>query len=324
MSFGAKSGSCGKLFLKGGTLTCSYQLRFGEAGYGEAEFDANATLGRGLGLGRDSTGVGIARMGAVSISTGEPGGTHGVYVGQSGHGELYMKGTTITITKSSPVTIAENAGSFGLVRGWGAFENSRTVNKNFTNNGLVIADGEGADRDLAVSASYYIVTNSRDNETTNGWYAVGKGCLSLPSPTFSEGASVAVNWGEAQSDEEIDLVNSARVVLANVESGGGSLTGKLYAPDRSDVPALPSGKEAVGVWKFDINGAYESATVEFRYDHVKAPHGVQMYQLNADGETWTKLGTELLDGHRAKVAVTDASRMFAARPNIYSFTIVIR
>ena len=94
--------------------------------------------------------------------------------------------------------------------------------------------------------------------------------------------------------------------------------------DAAHVPALPSGKEAVGVWKFDINGAYESATVEFRYDHVKAPRGVQMYQLNADGTTWTRLEPTLLEGYRAKVAVTDASRMFAARANHDGLTIVVR
>ena len=57
---------------------------------------------------------------------------------------------------------------------------------------------------------------------------------------------------------------------------------------------------------------------------MKAPHGVQMYQIDEDGVTWTKLATTLLDGYRAKVSVTDASRMFAARANHDGLTIVVR
>ena len=324
MVFGQKAGSCGKLFLKGGSLSCAYQLRFGEAGYGEGDFEANATFGRGLGIGRDTSSVGIVRMGAVSVSTGEPGGTHGVYVGESGHGELYLSGTSFTITKASPLSVAKNDGSFGIIRGWGDFKDSRSQVKNFTNNGLVVADGNGSDRDLTFATKYYLVKNTIDNKTTNGWYAANGGRLTISSSgDLAVGDSVAINWCEDSSDTEIDLINSVRFVFSEV-SNGGAILGKLYAPDRSDVPRIPGGREAVGVWKFDITGAYQSATVEFRYDHVKAPRGVQMYQLNEDGATWAKLDTELLGGYRARVAVTDASRMFAARANHDGLTIVVR
>lgn len=119
-------------------------------------------------------------------------------------------------------------------------------------------------------------------------------------------------------------MNSARVTFTNITTAASAFTGKLYAPDRSDVPALPGGKTVVGVWKFDITGAYESAEVEFRYDHVLSKKGVQMYQLDADGETWMKLETTLLDGYRAKVSVTDATRMFAATRLSGGLTLYIR
>ena len=114
------------------------------------------------------------------------------------------------------------------------------------------------------------------------------------------------------------------MTFANITTAVSAFTGKLYASDRSDVPALPGGKTPVGVWKFDITGDYESAEVEFRYDHVLSKKGVQMYQLDADGETWTKLETALLDGYRAKVSVTDATRMFAATQRSSGLVVCIR
>lgn len=234
-----------------------------------------------------------------------------------------------TGTGSATITVRAASGGYGLVSGWGEFK----IGKNVTlcNNGLFIADGRNDDGISAEQTLSYKSTdgasgfdNTSENESTNGWYAVNKGMLSVQNVvSVAVGDSGTYTWGEAESDAQIDLVNSARITFTNITTKISALTGKLYAPDRSDVPALPSGKEAVGVWKFDITGAYQSATVEFRYDHVKAPRGVQMYQLNADGTTWTRLEPTLLEGYRAKVAVTDASRMFAACAN-HGLTIVVR
>ncbi len=125
------------------------------------------------------------------------------------------------------------------------------------------------------------------------------------------GEAGVYTWGEAEADDEIDLVNSARVTFKNITNSIYSFTGKLYAPDRGDVPAgLPAGKTIAGIWKFDVNGAYESADVEFRYDHVLAPKGVTLYQY--DGTAWVKLAATALPNHRAKVEGVDPTKMFAA------------
>lgn len=225
----------------------------------------------------------------------------------------------------------KTSGGYGLVTGWGTF----VLGKNMTlnNNGLFIADGKDDEGVVEERTLDYHLTdytgssfaNSIENDSTNGWYAVNKGLLSIRVlASVAVGDSGTYTWGESASDDQIDLVNSARVTFANITTAVSAFTGKLYAPDRSDVPALPGGKTPVGVWKFDITGAYKSAEVEFRYDHVLAKKGVQMYQLDADGTTWTKLETELLDGYRAKVSVTDATRMFAATQRSGGIMIFIR
>lgn len=252
-----------------------------------------------------------------------------ITLGREGTGIVYMRGGTWKKTGTAAVTlrVRERTGAFGLVSGWGEI----TTSKKYTidNNGLVVANGMddsgvAEERTLAYSAtgdlSYF--TNSLENVTTNGWYAVNKGKLTMQVlASVASGDLGTYTWGEAEDDDAIDLVNSVRVSFHNItdettkKKGIYSFTGHLYAADRSDVPALPGGAAAVGVWSFDISGLYETADFEFRYDHVKAPNGVKLYQLRSDGETWTKLETESLADYRVKVSgipCADASRMFAA------------
>ena len=330
---GVAAGSHGKLVIDGGTVsaTGSNRTHFGSAG--EAEIDVTngtLTISSTAQFGASSTGRGVIWLRSGGKMTGV---NTSVYLGNGGEGQLFLRGGTLgkTGNGAAALVVRNTAASYGLLSGWGTI----SVGKSYAirNNGLFIADGRDDDgiaveRTLSYSCSDYTGSsfdNTIENDSTNGWYAVNKGLLSVRVlASVAVGDSGVYTWGEFASDDQIDLVNSARITFANITTAISALTGNLYAPDRSDVPALPSGKEAVGVWKFDITGAYESAEVEFRYDHVKAPRGVQMYQLNADGTTWTRLEPTLLEGYRAKVAVTDASRMFAAVAAKSGMSVILR
>jgi len=320
-TIGLSAGSLGILTINGGSIsaTGSNHNRWGVSG--EARIDVgNGTLKQNA-----STEIGETATGKCTIYLREGGTITGentsTYLGDAGEGCVFMRGGTWgkTGNTASSFIVRRTSGGYGLVTGWGTF----VLGKNMTlnNNGLFIADGKDDEGVVEERTLDYHLTdytgssfaNSIENDSTNGWYAVNKGLLSIRVlASVAVGDSGTYTWGEAAADDQIDLVNSARVTFANITTAVSAFTGKLYASDRSDVPALPGGKTPVGVWKFDITGAYESAEVEFRYDHLKAKSGVQMYQLDANGVTWTKLDTAQLSGYRAKVAVTDASRMFAA------------
>ena len=357
-------GGMGNVSVCGGAVSVTRTTEIGvnEGSYGEVFISQNGTLSSGT----KQASIGVSGTGVIHIVTGtfshspvklgENEAGHGsiwimrdgvlssqnnsVSVGCNGSGIVYMRGGTWTKTGTAvaKLCVRETAAAYGAIIGWGEI----TMGKKYTldNNGLVIADGRDdngmvEERTLSYTASGELTayTNSIENASTNGWYAINKGHLSMSVTTsISAGDSGVLTWGEAEDDDVIDLVNSARVTFYNItdetakKKGIYAFTGNLYAADRSDVPALPGGVEAVGVWKFEISGQYETADVEFRYDHMKAPKGVKIYQLGADGETWTKLETAGLDGYRAKVsgvAQADASRMFAAVAASSSGTIVI-
>ena len=332
-TIGLSAGSLGILTINGGSIsaTGSNHNRWGVSG--EARIDVgNGTLKQSA-----STEIGETTTGKCTIYLREGGTITGenksTYLGDAGEGHVFMRGGTWgkTGNTASSYIVRRTSGGYGLVTGWGTFALGKNMTLN--NSGLFIADGKDDEGVVEERTLDYHLTdytgssfaNSIENDSTNGWYAVNKGLLSIRVlASVAVGESGTYTWGEAAADDQIDLVNSARVTFANITTAVSAFTGKLYAPDRSDVPALPGGKTPVGVWKFDITGSYESAEVEFRYDHVLAKKGVQMYQLDADGTTWTKLETELLDGYRAKVSVTDATRMFAATERSGGIMIFIR
>lgn len=331
-AFAKVSGSSADVCINGGSVTIGgAELVVGEAGKATMTINNGGLAhGRGITIGSAGTADGCVKVNEGGVL--RSGENYTITVGASGRGVLLMRGGSVVRGHSANkfrVRAAESG--YGLVSGWGSITLDSSQSSYLMNNGLIVADGKAddgtsAERSLTMSVQQSPFQNTIPNDSTNGWYAVNKGLLSVAHPTFSldVGDSGVCTWGEAESDDQIDLVNSARITFTNITTAISSLTGKLYAPDRSDVPALPSGKEAVGVWKFDITGAYASAEVEFRYDHMKAPRGVQMYQLNADGTTWTRLEPTLLEGYRAKVAVTDASRMFAAVAAKSGMSVIVR
>lgn len=329
---GSGAGSSGTLIVDGGNVTGMGTSAAMWGGSGEAVVKViSGTLTQSsVNIGENASGTGTVYLYERGTITGVNTTTR---VGAAGEGRVFMRGGTWgkTGTGAASFIVRSDASGKGFVSGWGTFAFGKKMT--LTNNGLFIADGKDDEGVVEERTLDYHLTdytgssfaNSIENDSTNGWYAVNKGLLSIRVlASVAVGDSGTYTWGEAAADDQIDLVNSARVTFANITTAVSAFTGKLYAPDRSDVPALPGGKTPVGVWKFDITGSYESAEVEFRYDHVLAKKGVQMYQLDADGTTWTKLETELLDGYRAKVSVTDATRMFAATERSGGIMIFIR
>lgn len=324
---GNSAGTTGFLEVSGGgSVTITREVTVGASGFGAMNLLNGAFAGRGftVGSGASSTGiVTVCSPSTVSISE-----NYSVTVGAEGNGTLRLAGGAFSPKNSRmSLIVRQNETAMGLVSGWGSISHggSSSQRSHIENNGVIAADGsddEGgaAERTLLFGSQNDPFRNNIENDSTNGWYAVNKGLLTLPHSSTGlppAGDSGVCTWGEAEDDAAIDLVNSARVTLIAISSSSGisAFTGHLYAADRSDVPALPGGAAAVGVWSFDIDGLYETADFEFRYDHVKAPKGVKLYQLGSDGETWTKLEAESFADYRVKVSGiprADASRMFAA------------
>lgn len=320
----------------GGVLSIPREFVMGDAGKAYVRFSdgTEMTCSRMFTLGRKASGHGELTTGECTVSGTD---TTPYVIGDAGTGLWFLKGTTVSAAKKG--LIVRNAESaYGLLQGWGTVNpvsgtsNLDPGSEPLRNNGLVVADGEGVERTLQIYSTNAALafSNTVENDSTNGWYAVDKGMLSMSVKTAVPAGETGVyTWGEAESDEEIDLVNSARVTFKNItdtsatQQGIYSFTGKLYAPDRSDVPAgLPAGKTIAGIWKFDVNGAYESADVEFRYDHVLAPKGVVMYQH--DGTAWVKLEATALPNHRVKVEGVDPTKMFAAVAETPGMIVILR
>lgn len=299
-------------------LSIPRQVIYGNNGHAEVEVaNGGVVRGRETTLGETATGSAILRIYAGSMLTVSE--NYPLTIGNAGMGIIYLYGGTLARSSSSmKLVVRAQESGYGLLSGWGTVDISAAKSSKIVNNGLIIANGRAedgtiADRTLSLNRQDNPFENTIENTTTNGWYAINGGLLSVEHATFNipVGEAGVYTWGEAASDDEIDLVNSARVTFKNITSAISSFTGKLYAPDRSDVPAgLPSGKTVAGIWKFDINGKYESADVEFRYDHVLAPKGVALYQH--DGTAWVKLTSTALPNHRVKVERVDPTKMFAA------------
>lgn len=142
----------------------------------------------------------------------------------------------------------------------------------FANNGQVAADGHNQERDLDLSSFAY-VTSSIENPRwggANGWFARRKGRLILPPIPASTGDGT-YTWGEDNGDPMIDLVNSVRFDIRDVEQAG-DLRIALYSPLRSDIPALPDGHRFIGIWSFDGSelGEIDAVDLQVRYDDAMA------------------------------------------------------
>lgn len=164
------------------------------------------------------------------------------------------------------------------------------------NSGRVVASG-GPTGDAVLDLSQVEgVANAVDNPSGggNGWYALGRAKLVLPSIRVQPGTG-SYSWGESTDDAVPDLVNSVRLTLHEVPSAG-QVTLSLLGPERTDVPPLTVGHPIIGLWEVDRDGTAPVEGVELlvRYDAELAGWG-------AGGE----VGLQLFAYDRVWHAVTD-------------------
>ena len=160
--------------------------------------------------------------------------------------------------------------------GWGSVDLDGTLE----NNGKIIADGYGTDRDLELTNFAAIVQNeSHEDQVATGfvlkdgsragWYAVNGGRLVLPTVTGLT-ANATVRWGDDVDDvttvDSNDLVNSVLLDFTNVV--GGDLVVSLLSSNYT-AAAVTNPTATIGVWQFEASSfdmGTGTATFTFRYD----------------------------------------------------------
>jgi len=170
-------------------------------------------------------------------------------------GDVNTTGTLI-----GPYTNITLTSNVGIFNGWGTVAFGGTL----SNSGIIDANGYGIERDLDFS-SMSSVLEPNDNVVgkANGWYAVNKGRLVLPSIAVTAGTNT-YNWGEAAADTDIDMINSARITFNS--SLAGTLTGNLLCDGRSDLPV--NNYLVLGVWNFQNTTSVSSVQIKVRYDEL--------------------------------------------------------
>ncbi len=183
-------------------------------------------------------------------------------------------------------------------RGWGTV----SISGMLLNNGRVVADGYGVDRDLDLR-SFSLVTSAAGLEgfpllqgdgSQAGWYAQNHGRLRLP--TYVEGTLAL--WGTAPVGEEAggSPVNSLAILFQGTQQVP-PLSIALLATDHGDVPPGTTGS-ILGIW--DIQGSLPdgtSADLVFRYDDLLAAlmgiaeEQLLVYHFDPDDMAWVPLDT---------------------------------
>ena len=309
---GYVSGAAGRMTHNGGTLNVRETLQVGRAG-GVGAFDVNASFTtRNMVIGTRIGDPGVNGTGTATVAAGFTNLVNGYL--KVNNGELVMRGGTLQF-KVNAVTNAlinrDSEDGVGVIRGWGSLEKLPNADRNpwIENSGLVIADGEGEERDLSLHDKFVAVTNTLYNGPTgtNGWYAVNKGRLRYPRiGTPSAAITHSACCGDFRTLTTPSLVNSLKLEVTLAASGTFYVYGELYAPDRSDIPAgLPTGAKTVGIWRMRITSnespdgsprSFVSVLPTFRYDHtqVKASESLALYRHN--GSAWVQVGSGTPDG----------------------------
>jgi len=216
-------------------------------------------------------------------------------------------------------------GDAATFRGWGTVGLIGVL----LNNGRVIADGYGQDRDLDLR-SFTLVASAAGSQgfpvlqgdgTQAGWYAQNHGRLLLP--TYFDPATSVAFWGTAAVDEEpVFPVNALAIALSNIVDPP-EFTIALLAPDHGAVPEGTTGS-ILGIWDIRLGtplpqGAW--ADLFFRYDDALAASlGLNELDLKVyhfDGLAWAPLATLVLpDENIAIISGVTSFSPFAVGLNI--------
>jgi len=220
-----------------------------------------------------------------------------------------------------------DGGDTATVRGWGVTGLTGVL----LNNGRVIADGYGVDRDLdlrsfSLVASFAGLDPSvpllQGDGTQAGWYAQNHGRLLLP--TYVDGPLVL--WGTAPlgdgADEAGVPVNCLALMFQGLQEAP-PLSIALLAPDRADLPPGTTGT-ILGIWDIALespllNGV--SAELTFRYDDfLAAAIGLAEADIliyHFDGLSWVPLETFVdTEAHTAMTSGVTSFSPFAVGLNI--------
>jgi hypothetical protein len=315
---GYVSGASGRLVHNGGSLSTGGALNVGRNG-GNGVFEANAPFSArimivGTGLVPNDPGTGT-----VTVAEGAA-GTVDEYL-RINNGDLFLRGGQIHLQNvggnpnRTNLFVRTGVDRRGQLRGWGVFTNvSEAITMRMMNNGQIIADGEGTERDLNLNM-IVVVHNDIPNGAngTIGWYAVNKGRLFFPrsmSTAFQANTPATVCCGDHYSKTTPELVNSFGVTItysAAYVSGSRAIRGGLCAPDRSDIPSgLPAHLRPVGIWFVgSFNGSkltpspetFSNTTATFRYDHTKLrPTDSSLRLFRHNGSAWIQVGSCLPGG----------------------------
>ena len=213
----------------------------------------------------------------------------------------------------------------GSIIGWGLIgRHSSTLRIRFF--GQVIADGEGAARDLNLAAIRTVGTNNTEILNgcgTNGWFAVNKGRLIYPRAQNCSGSSHPT-IGDYPNRATPTVMNSFRYTLVTKPDGTYYNFAELYAPDRTDIPpGLPlysSHDVVAGVWRFGLSSvsntdddptpaSFGGMRLTFRYDwRGMDAENQSLYVYRHDGSangSWTRVGKAEISS-TANTVTTDA------------------
>jgi hypothetical protein len=262
--------------LNGGQMTArSDGFVVGDAGGGTVTMNqTGGTLTtNAIAVGKSGS-TGIYNMTGGTINGVQYGGNFYIGAIGSGAGSVQSEFNLGDAAGTGTIQMANTAGLAidsrnSKLRGWGTFDlggvQSTQSASRLWNDGQVIADGYGTDRDLDLSQFNHVETYDSINTTTNGWYAVNHGRLLLPSIAVTAGNS-SYNWGDDSYFTSTNLVNSFRVTFTGVSEG--KLKAALLAEDRSDV-AAHDGLAFLAVWQID-QLAFANANMIFRFDDAQA------------------------------------------------------
>ena len=308
---GYTAGSEGVFLVNGGVLDMGRDIFIGNSGTGRLEVVSGMAASRYFGVGElsGSDGTVVVQEGAsIQIHAGTNGSA---IIGKNGRGRIHLRGGTASPSATYfQLIIRQDANAFGMLHGWGTWNTGNKVA--LDNSGLVIADGEGEERRLAINAAGTNCSsaNSIDNDSTNGWYAVNGGQLYVDQRVnVIVGDEGVCTWGDANSDDVIDMVNSARITFYNIGGKNGILSvgGTICAANRTEdyMAALPSGATKIGNWKFALSngGSCSSYDIELRYDHVAAS-GLALKLKRWNGTAWADIDDAVWNAAAYTVKVT--------------------
>lgn len=338
---GRKQAATGVFTISGGKTTVGNYLLVGHAGNGELFANAGFST-RYLVVGCSSNGVGVATL-AGSGATGSV--SEACYVGgrhlsdeETGSGVLALKGGSLRFS-TTPYTLPNlfvraQKNAAGQLRGWGTVMGaySGATNVRMANDGTVVADGEGVERDLDLH-EVVSTTNRFENGTngTNGWQAVNKGRLLYPRTWFNV-ASATRCLGDVSNKTAPEMVNSLCATFTGVTGAFGKyFRGGLYATDRGDIPGgLPSSQSLVAVWGLGLyasltdntTASFDTVSLTFRYDHTRVKETDTLHLYRYENNVWKRVGTCRPDSTRLISTEAPLSRLTTGDYNIGWFALM--